>query len=493
METAIYVRVSTEEQVKEGYSIRGQEQKLKDYARIKDWQIYDAYIDEGISGKNITARPEINRLISDVKNGNVKNVLVFKIDRLTRSTSDLIYLIDLFNEYDCSFNSLMESIDTQTASGRMFLKIIGIFAEFERENIAERIILGRERKVNEGYTLCSHTASYGYDRPNGQKIQTIIESEAQIVREIFDLYVNQGVNITEIARRLNFRGVQTKHDNKWTTGGVRNVLRNNNYMGNVRHHYQDEERAYTVKGQHEQIISQEVFDKAQQRMAKNRHISPKKQPKEENYFSGFLRCAKCGHKLQPHNIYRTLRDGTISFTAHYECSNSVVGACNASSMSARKLEQAFREYIERISDFEENSTIRLYEQEQKRLESQELIATYEEKLRLLELKGKESLDCYVSNIFSINEYRKIKKKIDSDKQTVCAELERLHIDTEEIIDNKIEIAKSFKENWERLSNLEKRMFLMQFVEKIVVENEKHEKSYRQKRKVKVFDVVFNAG
>ena len=81
MNTGIYIRVSTEEQVKEGYSIRGQEQKLKDYARIKDWQIYDIYIDEGISGKNITARPEINRLIEDVKQGDVKNVLVFKIDR----------------------------------------------------------------------------------------------------------------------------------------------------------------------------------------------------------------------------------------------------------------------------------------------------------------------------------------------------------------------------------------------------------------------------
>ena len=122
METGIYARVSTEEQAKEGYSIRAQEQKLKDYARIKDWQIYDAYIDEGISGKNITERPEVNRLIDDVKSGKVKNVLVFKIDRLTRSTSDLIYLVELFNEHGCTFNSLMESIDTQTASGRMFLK-----------------------------------------------------------------------------------------------------------------------------------------------------------------------------------------------------------------------------------------------------------------------------------------------------------------------------------------------------------------------------------
>jgi len=488
-ETAIYVRVSTEEQVKEGYSIRGQEQKLKDYARIKDWQIYDVYIDEGISGKNITARPEINRLIEDVQNGNVKNVLVFKIDRLTRSTSDLIYLIDLFNEHNCAFNSLMESIDTQTASGRMFLKIIGIFAEFERENISERIILGRERKVKEGYTLCSYTASYGYDRPKGQKIQTIIESEAQIVREIFDLYANQGLPILEIARRLNLRQVPTKHNKKWITSNVRNILKNNNYVGDVRHHYQNENRAYTVKGQHEQIISQELFDKAQHRLNKNQRMSLRKPPKDENYFAGFLVCAKCGNKLHPHNGYIKLKDGTTKHCGNYECGNINVGECNASSMSAKKLEVAFQEYISQIADFDEDYSIKLYEEEQKKQEHQALIATYEEKLQQIEAKAIEALDCYVTNIFSIEEYRNVKNRIESDKQTVTAELERLQVDIEEIADNKLEIAKSFHENWDGLSKPDKRMFLMQFVERIVVENEKFGEKLHDK-KVKIFDIVF---
>ena len=151
LETGIYVRVSTEEQAQEGYSIRAQEQKLRDYAKIKEWPIYKIYIDEGISGKNITARPAVTEMIDDIEKGRVKNVLVYKIDRLTRSTADLLYLINLFNDYDCAFNSLNESIDTQSATGRMFIKIIGIFAEFERENISERVRLGFERKAREGF------------------------------------------------------------------------------------------------------------------------------------------------------------------------------------------------------------------------------------------------------------------------------------------------------------------------------------------------------
>ena len=385
----------------------------------------------------------------------------------------------------------MESIDTQTASGRMFLKIIGVFAEFERENIAERIILGRERKVNEGYTLCSYSPSYGYDRPNGQKIQSINESEAQVVREIFDWYANRGVNITEIARRLNLRGEPTKHDSKWTTNGVRNVLKNSNYMGHVRHYMEDEERAYTVEGKHEPIVPRDVFDKAQRKLTKNPRISPRKQPMEENYFAGFLVCAQCGYKLYPHNIYRKHKDGTQYLLGNYACGNTVVGACDSSEMSAIKLEQAFQEYIAEIAEFEVDNTIQLREQEQKRQERQALIAFYEEKLCQLEAKGREALDFYVSNVFSVDEYRRVKRRLDDDKQTLCAELERLQVEAEEIVDNRLEIAKNFQENWEGLSNVDKRMFLMQFVEKIVVENEKIGASNgRAKRRVKVFDVVF---
>jgi len=490
METGIYVRVSTEEQVKEGYSIRGQEQKLKDYARIKGWQIFDVYVDEGISGKNITARPEINRLIDDVQSGLVKNVLVFKIDRLTRSTADLIYLVDLFNEHDCAFNSLMESIDTSTASGRMFLKIIGIFAEFERENIAERIVLGRERKVKEGYTLCSYISSYGYDRPKGQKIQTINGDEAQVVQEIFDLYVNQGVNMTEIARRLNLRGILTKQGVKWNTTGIRNILKNNNYAGDVRHHYLDSERAYTVEGQHEPIISEEIFEKAQKKMEKNKRITGRKPPKEENYFSRFLFCAKCGHRFNSHNMYKEI-NGVLHFWGNYECANNTVGECSAGSISATKLEQAFLEYISKIADFESDSAVCLYEQEQEKKKQERLtvIASYEETLHHLEAKAQEALDGYVSNVFTVDEYRKVKQRIESDKQNISAELERLYAETEEIVENRVEIARNLYQNWEQFSNSEKRQFLMQFIERIVIETKRIGTKHKQKI-VEISEIVF---
>ena len=147
MRTAIYCRVSTEEQATEGFSIHAQKDKLTKYAESNDWDIVDYYVDDGISGKNLTERPEVSRLIEDVKKGRIKNVLIYKLDRLTRSVKDLIYLIELFDKNNCTFNSQTEKIDTSNAVGRMFVKIIGIFAEFERENLAERVTFGYEQKT----------------------------------------------------------------------------------------------------------------------------------------------------------------------------------------------------------------------------------------------------------------------------------------------------------------------------------------------------------
>ena len=266
-----------------------QEQKLKDYARIKEWSIYKIYMDEGISGKNLTERPAMQELIADVESGTVKNVLMFKIDRLTRSTADLLYLTDLFNKKDCAFSSLTESIDTETPSGRMFLKIIGIFAEFERENIAERVKTGIERKVREGYSIGGQP-SYGYDRPKHQKIQTINEEESAIVREVFDLFVNQSVPMNDIARRLNVRKIPTKQGSVWGIRSIRDMLKNCNYIGKIRHHMDDEKRSYTVDGRHEAIVEHEIFATAQKILGNSRKVTPRKKPREENYFSGFLKC-----------------------------------------------------------------------------------------------------------------------------------------------------------------------------------------------------------
>ena len=485
METAIYIRVSTEEQAQEGFSIRAQEQKLKDFARIKDWSIYKIYMDEGISGKNLVDRPAMQEMLADIESGAVKNVLVFKIDRLTRSTADLIYLIDLFNTHDCAFNSLTESIDTQTASGRMFLKIIGIFAEFERENIIERVKVGIERKVREGYAIGGNT-SYGYDRPKDQKIQTINEEEAEIVREVFDMFINQGVGINDIARRLNVRKVPTKQDVTWGSTSIRRLLANCNYVGNVRHHVRDEKNEYSVEGLHAPIISQQQFDIAQKLLANNRRAAPRKAPRDDNYFSGFLTCGVCGYKMVTHNIYKTLADGTEAVTGSYRCQNKTFGVCRSSSISHKKLEQAFEEYINHIPDLDVSEN-ELQLEAQKKQENEAQIKAYQDKQRQLEAKEREALSLYVANEMAFESYREIKRMVDKEKGIISAELEKLQSANTEPVLNKADVILNFRENWSLLSASQRRQFLLQFMENITIISNKAEGEHFST--VRILDVV----
>jgi site-specific DNA recombinase len=474
METAIYARVSTEEQVQEGFSIRAQQQKLKEFANIKDWSIYDIYLDEGISGKNLTQRPAITRMITDIKTKHVKNVLVFKIDRLTRSTADLVYLIDLFKEYDCAFNSLMESIDTSTASGRMFIKIIGIFAEFERENIAERSRVGFERKAKEGYTNAARFVSYGYDRASGQKIQTINESEAAIVCMIFDMYVNQGMSLGGVAKSLNLREIPTKKNSFWTPAAVRGVLRNCNYIGNVRYCMREPKRNFETDGLHEAIISEELYNEAQTIMKKNSIYFPTKRPKEANYFAGFVYCAKCGERLKSHNYARKSESnkiGKISFL----CRKKSVELCDTKSVAVSKIEQALIEYFSSVEDFSVLDMVKLAEKRQQaRNDTEAHITALNEKLKKLDGKEREIMGFYVGGEIEFDSYRAMKKQLDDDRDFIRAEIAKLEAtlnNSEEMSISKADIITNFRENWENLSDVEKRQFLTKFVQKIVLVNE----------------------
>lgn len=473
LETAIYVRVSTEEQAQEGFSIRAQEQKLKDYTKIKEWSIYRIYADEGISGKNIEERPAINEMIEDIKKGKIKNVLVFKIDRLTRSTADLIYLIELFNKHNCAFNSLMESIDTQSPAGRMFIKIIGIFAEFERENIIERAKLGFERKVKEGYTLCSRVASYGYDRKAGEKIQTINENEARIVREIFDMFVNQHMSFFDIAKNLNNRNIPTKENSVWHARTIKNALTNCNYIGNVRYATKDKERNFEIEGLHEPIISKELYDETQALMSKISTKNYTKHPKEEHYFSGILVCSKCGGKLVTHGNCRKLKDGTISIYSAYRCRNYLNKTCDANSVGHKNVEKAFSEYIEHIDDFNMIDDIELDKIEKQHIERQEVINNLNKQYEKLETKEKEILNFYVNDSINFEEYVDMKKSIAKAKEHIYMELEKTRdceVKSTTVVEE--DIIKNLKENWDLLNDTERRQFLIQFVDKITITGEK---------------------
>ena len=493
VKTGIYVRVSTEEQAEEGFSIRAQTEKLKSYAFLKDWDIYDIYSDEGISGKNIVDRPAINRLIQDIKEGKVNNVLVFKVDRLTRSIKNLMELVEIFDEYKCSFNSLTESIDTETPSGRMFLKIIGIFAEFERENIVTRTKLGFERKVKEGYTLATRTTSYGYDRGSGEKIQQVNPIEAEIVREIFDLYVNHNESLTHIAKILNDRKIPTKENGKWWCATrLRNILQNPTYIGKVRYSTKDKDRYFESDGYHDAIIDEKTFLLAQERWEKNKTIYKTKKPKEDHYFCGFLYCAKCGYKFSTHHTYHRLKSGEEKCHNAYRCTGKVYKVCHTSDISHDKTEEKFFEYIEKIADLSQDINFQRDDDvaETRMAELTDYVIKCENKLITQERQRKNVMEQYMNEEITFDEYKQL---IDISNQKCSAlesEIEKAKSQIGTQPQNKFsdkDIILNIKENWQYLNNDERMIFLQKFVKKIVIDTTKTGKWST----CEIIDVEFN--
>jgi len=486
MNTAIYVRVSTDEQAKEGYSIRAQIDKLKSYVLIKDWKFHKVYADEGISGKNITERPAINEMITDIKAGTVNNVLVYKIDRLTRSTKDLIELSELFKEYNCNFNSLMESIDTQTASGRMFLKIIGIFAEFERENIIERITLACEKKVKEGYTLANFTQSYGYERAKGEKIQTINQQEAEIVKEIFTMYVEGNMSLNAIAQNLNHRNIKPKLGGTWGNVSVRATLVNPTYIGKVRYRMDDKERYFEAEGKHEPIISEELFNEAQSKMGKIKRKTVTKRPKEHHYFSGTIYCGICGSKLKTHGEYKTNKNGEDIVNGGYRCPNVAKGLCDNSRFSQRKAETAFVEYIDNIEDIPITDDTVIDETNGQEQINDLLREEYTNMIEKLQKKEKDVMTIYLNERISFEEYEQMTTILKNERLTYIQKLEDMPVEPEEEeILTRANIITNLRINWQNLTNAEKLNFCQNRIERIEAVSNK-ESDY----KVKVLKVDF---
>lgn len=276
MVAAIYVRVSTDAQFEEGYSVDAQKEQLSAYCISKGMKNYEFYIDGGWSGSNIE-RPEMERLIKDVKEGLVSHVIVYKLDRLSRSQKDTLYLIeDVFLPNNVAFVSLTESLDTSTPMGRAMIGILAAFAQLERENIRMRTRMGMKERVKNGYWMGGGRIPFGYDYDREQGV-LVPNEDANKVRSIYDLYI-KGYSPQNIANTLGL-----KYDRL-----VVQVLKRKINYGII------EYNGVEYNSRHEAIIDKETYDKAMALMA-DRSIT--RTATSEHLLTGLVYCGKCGAKM----------------------------------------------------------------------------------------------------------------------------------------------------------------------------------------------------
>ena len=224
MKAVGYIRVSTEEQVREGISLEVQEDKVKKYADLHNLRLTEIIRDEGKSGKDLD-REGIQKIITLCKDRSVDHLIVYKMDRLTRRTLDLLTLVEeVFKPNKVQFHSITERVDTSTAQGKFFLTIIGAMSQMERDLISERTSEALRYKISQGENVGSPPLGF---LAEDKKLYRV-DGEFEVVEHIKRLKRKE-LSLRQIANRLNEQKIPTKRGGSWYAGTVRYILRNSRY------------------------------------------------------------------------------------------------------------------------------------------------------------------------------------------------------------------------------------------------------------------------
>jgi site-specific DNA recombinase len=257
MRAAIYARVSTEDQAKEGFSIAAQVKRLNAYCKARGWIVAGEYVDEGHSGRSIE-RPAYKSMMSEIEKWDV--LIVLKMDRIHRNSINFTFMMNALKDAGKEFNSMQESFDTTTAMGRFVMDIIQRIAQLESEQIGERVKVGMTQKAKKGKGLLGFPAPYGYAWEGHDLIQ--VPREAEVVHQIFKEYLDC-CPLSQIAARLNFSQVPTKQSTRWEKGTIYGILTNPIHTG---YSVWDE---ILQKGKHIQIVDVSTFEQVQDLLAKS--------------------------------------------------------------------------------------------------------------------------------------------------------------------------------------------------------------------------------
>lgn len=437
---AIYIRWSTEDQ-SEGTTLAVQMEACQHYVASQGWRVREdlIFIDDGYSGGSLD-RPAINKLRKSVKAGEVDCVVVFKLDRLSRSVIDTVTLVLQEWEDLTHLKSAREPVDTTSAMGKQFFYMLVSYAEWERNVIRERMFSGKMRRAKDGRSP-GFPAAYGYKKGPTPGTLEVIGEEAQVVRTVYEL-AEKGQTVRFITRYLIEHGYRTRKGAPWGTSMISKMLHNPIYTGKLvwgrtrinprwRKH-PDETRVKSAEPHVDmesasipQIIAQAQFDRVQRLMEGNKKIQPAALG-SEHLLTGLIKCQRCGRALQ-HNSYGKW--------AYYRCGFKVSqGLCDAPSMRAEPLEAEVIQALRRR--YEELAGARLGERTPEgtsKLEGN--IQSLESKMERLELQERRINHDYLEGRLTPEDRRSLLHHVQDDRAAIQMMLVQLEGERSTLLEN----------------------------------------------------------
>ncbi len=328
MRVAVYTRASTDE-AHQPYSLEAQAKRLDAYVVSQgDWELVRSFSDR-ISGATLE-RPALTKALREARAGRFDLLLVYRVDRLARSVRGLAQILEELDTAGVAFRSATEPFDTATPAGRMMVQMLGVFAEFERATIIDRVIAGMERKAAKG-GWCGGTIPYGY-KLDGDFL-VVNEDQAPLVAAIFDRYTRRREGAKAIANWLNERGHRTRSGRPWSHASVITVLRNRVYVGQV--HF----RGAYHEAPHPPLVDADTFGKAQAILDdRGEHISKRASNSSDYLLGGLIVCTACGKRYVGNAAH-----GRRYRYSYYTCfSRHRYGpdSCDSERLPAKELDEA---------------------------------------------------------------------------------------------------------------------------------------------------------
>ena len=284
----IYVRVSTEDQAREGYSLKEQKEKLLELCKYRDYHVFKIYEDAGISAKD-TNRPKFLEMMEDVKKGNINMIVAYKLDRVTRLSRDLEKLLEELSKYNCDINCALDDINTDTANGKFFTRMLTVLSQLEIERTSERTKFGLNGAIKAGHL--PGVIPLGYIKKDKKTI--IEESSKDVIIRIFDMYL-AGKSYQQISNLFNEEGVLKPK--KWYDSTIQKIIDNKIYMGDYEQYKRSSKQESVIyENAVTPIISREVFEQCQ--LQKERNQRNYTRDRVYLFFQRLL-CPHCGRIMK---------------------------------------------------------------------------------------------------------------------------------------------------------------------------------------------------
>ena len=294
MIAAVYIRVSTEDQAREGFSLGEQKEKLLQLCAFKGYEVFKVYEDAGISAKDMEHRPAFQEMLQDMRDGKINYIVAYKLDRVTRSVRDLEELISQLEKYNCYLVCDRDDVNTSTANGRFFVRMLTVLSQLEIEIVSERTKFGLNGAIKSSHI--PNRTGLGFKRENKKLVPDPLTKD--IIVRIFDLYL-EGKSHQAIANIYNKEKVLGKTN--WYDSTIQKILSNELYKGDYVNGKRTKHPTY-YENVIEPIVSKEKWESCQYQKLRNaRHYE-----RTATYlFTNKLKCSKCGNFLGGHATTKT--------------------------------------------------------------------------------------------------------------------------------------------------------------------------------------------